>query len=85
LQVISHLDDAAMKCVSEQHHRPAIRNGRLVEATWKAKLNWKHLASGYRPRRAERRSNRHGAGAAGVECDGAAYGAEARTCLVCYQ
>jgi len=35
------LDDAAVKCVSEWHYRPAVKNGQLVEAPWNAKINWR--------------------------------------------
>jgi TonB family protein len=35
------LDDAAMKCVSEWHYRPAIKNGQIVDAPWTARIAWK--------------------------------------------
>ncbi|HUO97057.1 MAG TPA: energy transducer TonB [Rhizomicrobium sp.] len=36
----SSLDDAAVKCVSDWHYRPAIKNGQLAETPWKAKVTW---------------------------------------------
>lgn len=35
------LDEAAVKCVSEWHYRPAIKNGQLAETPWKAKVTWR--------------------------------------------
>lgn len=35
------LDDAAVKCVSTWHYRPAVKNGEIVEAAWKASVKWK--------------------------------------------
>ena len=34
------LDEAAVRCVSQWHYRPAIRNGQLAETAWKASVNW---------------------------------------------
>jgi TonB family protein len=34
------LDEAAVRCVSQWHYRPAIRNGQLVETAWNASVNW---------------------------------------------
>lgn len=35
------LDQAAIKCVANWHYRPAIKNGDIVEANWKANVTWK--------------------------------------------
>ena len=36
----TRLEDAAVRCVAEWHYRPAIKNGQLSEAAWKATVNW---------------------------------------------
>ena len=35
------LDEAAMKCVSEWHYRPAVKNGQIADAAWTARVAWK--------------------------------------------
>jgi TonB family protein len=34
------LDEAAVKCASHWHYRPAIKNGQLAESNWKASVTW---------------------------------------------
>jgi TonB family protein len=34
------LDEAAVKCVSDWHYRPAIKNGQLAETDWRATVKW---------------------------------------------
>lgn len=34
------LDEAAVKCVANWHYRPALKDGEIVEADWKAKVHW---------------------------------------------
>ncbi len=34
------LDEAAVKCASHWHYRPAIKDGQLAESNWKASVRW---------------------------------------------
>jgi len=34
------LDEAAKKCVVNWHYRPAVKDGQIVDANWKAKVTW---------------------------------------------
>jgi|GEM_PF-922839 len=34
------LDEAAVKCAANWHYRPAVKNGDIVEADWKANVTW---------------------------------------------
>jgi len=34
------LDDAAAKCASTWHYKPAVQDGKAVEVPWKAKVLW---------------------------------------------
>lgn len=34
------LDEAAVKCVSDWHYRPAIKDGQLAETDWRATVKW---------------------------------------------
>ncbi|MDR3528749.1 MAG: energy transducer TonB [Rhizomicrobium sp.] len=36
----NRLDEAAQKCVANWHYRPAVKDGQIVEADWKAKVTW---------------------------------------------
>ena len=36
----ARLDEAAKKCVVNWHYRPAVKDGQIVDANWKAKVTW---------------------------------------------
>ena len=39
------LDEAAKRCVTNWHYRPALKDGEIVEADWKAKVTWNLAAA----------------------------------------
>ncbi len=39
------LDEAAKKCVTNWHYRPAVKDGQIVETDWKAKVTWNLAAA----------------------------------------
>jgi TonB family protein len=42
------LDEAAKKCVAGWHYRPAMKDGQIVDADWKAKVTWNLAAANQR-------------------------------------